>query len=311
MGFGKNTQPHMPWYRQTINAKNVVIESFVVLDNIGMYTVRECTKADRHNVRLYNKQLRLAQKAERCGLVLDPIPKPPHPTNKQRLNEWKQHNTPVKADLQSVAVETLFTHGLRVLIDYQPQDAIQTYRDNYESSITPQIDHGRYIVFSDNELRTKTKKQCLKADAFNNRLYARSSRVLRRLRHDLASVSTFHMNEPMQSQQSNFQRRIHIKNRDTLVSALEQARAIEILKAVGLVLYRDYEPQNAIGLSKQNDVLRDMMIVLGSRTPALPSAPSSEFVQAHRNCFIYPSVSRLNSMEKPVFDTKAISFLQT
>ena len=100
-----------------------------------------------------------------------------------------------------------------------------------------------------------SKRQCLSTDRSNNELYRRASKRCRADRKRLGSIVRVRMDDLSQSRQSNYQRKIRLKSRDTLVSASEQALAVEALYRRGLRVYTDYEPQNAISLRAHCDLL--------------------------------------------------------
>lgn len=226
---------------------------------MASHTFAECKRADEHNKRLYRTRLDAARSSG-PGITCQIVEKPPTPDNCARHMTWTQLNTPVSADQQARAVEALLAVNHRVMTDYQPQYALEFQRERnvpFVSSDSPALAASMaqgglsYTVYTDDQLRTMTKKQCIAADRENNLLLSRAARQSRRNRRRLGSVVHTYMDSMAQSRQSNYQRYLKVKQRDVMVSALQQAKAVEYLYDQEMRLYVDYEPENAIPLWKQ------------------------------------------------------------
>jgi hypothetical protein len=222
------------------------------------HTLQECKRADEHNNDLYDVRVQTAKEAT-LGITCARIEEPPSPDNCTRHIQWQQQNMPVSADQQARSVEALMGHDppYRLITDYQPQHAMQFQKEKnvpFISCDSPAMAASMasggptYTIFTDDQLRTMTKKQCLAADKSNNQLFSQASRRCRKARIRLGPIAVVHMDDMVQSKQSNYQRRVTLKSRDVFVSALEQSKAIEFLFQKDLRLYADYEPQNAIAL---------------------------------------------------------------
>ena len=250
----------------TIRTAHLVVpQAYVVLTALSGHTLAECKRADAHNRALYRRRLACVQSAG-PGLSCDPVEEPPAPDNTARYQEFLLQNTPVEADRQARAIEALSAAGYALGTDYAPHKAIEFMRANavrHTASDAPADAFMRaaqstgpvYKLYSDDELRRLTPRTCLRADRQNDELYRQASSRCRQQRKKLGPVARVHMADLSQSKQSNYQRKILLKSRDTLVSALEQAQAVEALYRRGLRLYSDYEPQNAITLRAQCDQL--------------------------------------------------------
>ena len=240
-------------------AHAVVPQGYVVLTEMHSHTLEECQRADEHNRQLYALRLECVQTAA-PGLSCDPIEEPPAPDNCARYETFCVRNTPVEADVQARAVEALAAAGFRATRDYPPHQAVDFQKsrgvlfvscDAPSQAMTAGGGGPNYTLFADDELRTMSKRQCMQTDRANNVLYRKASKRCRRARERLGSIARVHMEDMSQSRQSNYQRKIKIKVRDTLVSAAEQAAAVEALYDQSMRLYADYEPQNAIALAAQ------------------------------------------------------------
>jgi hypothetical protein len=244
----------------------VVPQGYVVLSELSGHTLRECERADAHNRALYERRVECVRRAG-PGLSCDRVEEPPSPDNTARFTEYMQRNMPIEADRQARAVEALAAAGFCVGRDYAPHRALEFMRAHgvaHTAGDAPaeamQAAEGggalpRYTLFSDDELRYKSKRECIRTDRMNNEIYRRASRRCRAERKRLGSIARVHMDDMSQSKQSNYQRKIRLKSRDTLVSALEQAAAVQELFLRGLRLYVDYEPENAIALRAHCDLL--------------------------------------------------------
>ena len=239
-------------------AHSVVPQGYVVLTNMESHTLAECQRADEHNRELYAYRLDAVQSAT-PGISCDPVEEPPSPDNASRYETFCLHNTPVAADLQARAVEALAAAGFISVRDYPPHQAVEFQKArnvpcvscDAPSQAMEASSGPNYTLFSDDELRTKSKRECLRTDRENNNLYRKASKRCRKARERLGSVTRVHMEDLSQSKQSNYQRKIRLKSRDTLVSAKEQSAAVEMLYHQGYRLYVDYEPENSIALSAQ------------------------------------------------------------
>ena len=261
--------------RSPLNAAHVVPQGYVSLENMASHTFAECKRADEHNKRLYRIRLDAARSTG-PGIACQNVEKPPTPDNCARHMTWTQLNTPVSADQQARAVEALLASDppQRVLTDYQPQYAMQFQSERniqFVSSDSPALAASMaqggisYTVYTDDQLRTMTKKQCIAADKANNLLLSRAAKQSRRERRRLGSVVHTYMDNMAQSRQSNYQRYLKVKQRDVMVSALQQAKAVEYLYDKEMRLYADYEPENAIPLWKQLVAEEKVMIDAGEK----------------------------------------------
>jgi hypothetical protein len=234
-------------------ARDVVPEPYRVLD-VSQHTHQECLRADATNAHLYTRRLAAqASLPPNLATSTESVAPPPLESNAIRYLRWRENNNPVSADVQARAVIALLRQGRRVYIDYQPAQAIALAADavvaeasdsaSAASHLPGQLD---YKVFSDEKLRSMSKRQCRAADQRNERYFVRHERRSRRRRRTLSGILDVQSSDTSATLQSNYQRRVMLKQRDLVVSAARQAEAVTWLTDAGLVLYADYQPQNAI-----------------------------------------------------------------
>lgn len=254
------------------------------------HSLRECRAADRANAELYERRCAAVRALPPSMQARQPAP-PPEPNNADRFVRYHEDHTPVNASLQARAVIALYHSGRRLDQDYRPAEAIALARavprptDVEEAMLEARRAAAAglcFCIYSDEELLRMSKRDCRRADRSNERLLMRVERGRRRLRSQTAGLVDVSQSNLTPAVQSNFQRRVQLKQRNVLVSARRQAEAVEFLTGAGLVLLQDYEPQNAVveaarlrsqGTTPVTTLARDSSNDASTDAAPLPAAP--------------------------------------
>jgi len=250
-------------YPPSPSATTVTLQTYVAFDDVGAHSTKECQRADRHNERVHRDRLAAFDVATAAGLEVLPVRAPPAPTNESRRATWVARNAPMRADDQARAVEALVRAGFRVARNLAPPgpteyeahraEAERTARNvavhcnDSNPSMNGQQQAGRYTTLTDDQIATMTHAECRRIDRRNERSFQRSSRTSRKIRSRVSSLTSGAVMVDLRPAVTHVHRKEELENRGILVSAQEQAEAVEALWAAGYRLYVHYQPQNAIG----------------------------------------------------------------
>lgn len=242
--------------------KNLVIpQSYCVLDP-SSHKRKECIKADKNNLKLFKSRNKIFQETkliiQNDKLILNEPEQLPTETNLERYNKWVERNKAVSADKISQAVTLLLQHDHVFDVDYTPQSAIQFcfQQKGYKFVDNDQLfsNDENYVLLSDEDILKTSKRRLKKIDRQNLRVQESIIKRTLSQQRRLSSVSKGNMIMPINSSPrlSNLDRRLILKMRNIQVSAELQCKAIIYLyQKYNLKVYRDFEPQNAIGLYLQ------------------------------------------------------------
>lgn len=238
------------WFTKQIACAHSVVDcNYMTVLDFSCATLADCRRADKRNQRIYKTRLKMIRRSKGTVIPVASVT-PPHVSNEARFNQWQRENTPVRADLQTIAVETLCAKGYS-LQAYSPHSAIGMAK----ASITdlpcqfyqPYGGNAQgFIVYTLQELETKSLKECSKADAWNTVRFARLSRTSIKTRSRLSSATWAHTAHAPQPPPLNAHRKTLLLERQAPVSATLQATAVETLYKHGKRAGVDYEPQHAI-----------------------------------------------------------------
>ena len=261
----------------------VLDESYAVVDDMRFTTFAACCAADVNN-RILETARR--QQLDESGCLNDAaVWMAPAESNETRYRAWERDNTPVRADLQAVAVEAMCAQGVDHTA-YAPGDIIGAATKPPPISTIPPYTNTRsnveYIVYSITELDNRSEHECLRADTKNTKVHSALTRrwVARQSRHSNAAWMPIGIR--MSPPPSNVERKALIEARKCKVSAVRQAVAVETLYHRGLRVGHHYEPHHAIRTVMQlrsplvtNPVLKTPRPPSSAPPPLLICPPSS------------------------------------
>ena len=108
--------------------------NYKIFSDVGSHTLKECMIADRYNDELYSKRLKrfkqAREKLQREGVDIGcstPVSPPPE-SNMRNFHLVRQRHLLMPAVLQSEATLGLHSMGFKLFVDYEPCDAIATYK---------------------------------------------------------------------------------------------------------------------------------------------------------------------------------------
>lgn len=257
--------------RSSVTARDMVPQGYVVFADLRDKTARQCERADARNVALHRKRLDLSAVAAKHGHVALPVEPPPSPTNLERRQRWHRNNKPVPALAQARAVEALLERGLRVGVDYEPEDAIQ------RAALPPTPPPPRattdpnFWVIPDDRVAKVWYVRCLVYDVRNGREHTVAARRSRSFHRRARGVIRTTATDPGARYRTNCYRRAVHKARSLEQSALLQAEAVEYLWDHGLRVAVGYDPLPDTCYEAQNAITE----ALSRRQVVEPTAPSA------------------------------------
>ena len=240
------------------NSKSVIPQTYCVLDP-SSHSRKDCKKADKNNEKLFKSRNKIYQNTKTIinqdTLILNEPENLPQKTNLERYCIWVERNKPTSANKLSQAVTLLLENNYVLDVDYSPQTAIQFCFQQkglkFQNSDQLFSNDENYILLSDDEILKTSNRKLRKLDKQN--LKTQEKKIKTTLIHQrrLSTISTGNMIKPINSSPriSNFDRKLILKMRNIQVSAELQCKAIIYLyEKLNLKLYKNFEPQNAIGL---------------------------------------------------------------
>ena len=117
------------WSRKKNKSFHISSTLYNVVNNFDETSIKECTKMDKLNEKIYVNLLKKADKAQNnvknssIYMTID-VPPPPRPSNRDKLILWTKRNITRPVIEQTEAVIFLYKQGLRYDNDYEAYQAI-------------------------------------------------------------------------------------------------------------------------------------------------------------------------------------------
>jgi hypothetical protein len=261
-------------------AHDVTDSNYICIVDFASTTLAKCRKADKTNARIFSKRLQCIEGIAGDAVVIDLDRfSMPNTSNVHRYHVWKHENTPVRADLQSAAVETLCLCDMHVRRgNYDPSDAIRVAAERSSGAVKDvpcafleqNHDRQKYRILTREEITTLSKHNINSIDSHNRKFYEKSTTHNIAAKQRLCGAAWAVMcgaDTLLPPRYAELRARLNM--RTIAVSAVKQAVAVETLCVdYGMRVGVDYEPQDA-----QSCLFRLVSSKGEERSGATPSAP--------------------------------------